>query len=769
MDSYKILEKDDNELSQFIIEELDKKFNYKILCKGEKNKNDIFKQEQCYYMCPDNVKEIECKQTNINELVIKSRQIKQINILKKTKTLFRTIPKVVLAKIKIDDIDTNVIIKNIDNENELLYEMFISNILKQDIDIKQHICGYYGKKLNNDKLIMEYIDGKSFYDMRKLNMKDFSDIVSQLFFLLDYSYRKYSFLHGDLHSDNFMIVHDPENEFNITLFLSNGKKINYKSHYKVVLIDFGLSFIKYNFRKDRHVNKILLTPFDTYTLGFDKYIPLVDITKLIVSIKYNLSFDTHKKLNEVNIYIVNFIKHLFTLIGKPNKKINEKFFDKCMNEYLYIYELINSNLNLSFEELYVMFVSGTKMDIHNISSHLKKDEDIQDLKQTLKHDEEDFEIINSIIQNVSNENISLSKKVEKIKFFMKDLTELKHEIKYGKTVKININEIHLKYIFSTLYEYICKYEINKHVYENEIQMVSIVNKVFNSFNDISNYVNLSLNENDKYNVIDKIIEFKTNNVLDSYLKNTNINNVLTRYNELNNIVNTEIENIEKSDIHKIIKIYFIENYKKLPFKLLQRNYLDEYKYYNPLEKIRYISHSLNNIIKKFSKYVIKDIFIENKNFTKSLQEYHLYLFFQNIYINSEKESEYIYTEMKYGFNDWISFNRVVLYDFFIRYLSMIDLPQSFLNTYLEMLDFEDEIWEKFYKSSKFEENANTLTFSKNMLNILTNENIGELKKMLKRNYISNINKELNINELPYEINKTLKTDIFNAFDKMYLN
>jgi hypothetical protein len=52
---------------------------------------------------------------------------------------------------------------------------------------------------------------------------------------------------------------------------------------------------------------------------------------------------------------------------------------------------------------------------------------------------------------------------------------------------------------------------------------------------------------------------------------------------------------------------------------------------------------------------------------------------------------------------------------------------------------------------------------------LTNENISELKKMLKKNYISNINKELNTDDLPYEINKTLKTEIFNAFDKMYVN
>lgn len=288
------------------------------------------------------------------------------------------------------------------------------------------------------------------------------------------------------------------------------------------------------------------------------------------------------------------------------------------------------------------------------------------------------------------------------------------------------------------------------------------------FYDISNIVKLSLNENDKYNVIDKIIEFKTNNILDSYLKNTNINNVLTKYDELRDVINIEIEKIDNSNIHKVLKTFFIENYKKLPFKLLQKNYLDSSKFYNPLEKIRYISHNLNNIIKK-NKHNMRNTYTENKNFTKSSQEYHLHLFFQNIYKNYEKESEYIYTEIKDGFNDWISFNRVVLYDFFIRYLSMIDLPQSFLNTYLEMLDFQDEIWEKFYKSNKFEENANTLTFSKNMLNVLTNENIDELKKILKRNYISNINKELNTDELPYEINKTLKTAIFNAFNKMYSN
>ena len=770
MDNYNILQKEDEELNIFIKNEIDKKFNYKILCKN--NQNDTFREDQCYYMCPDNVKEIECKTTTINELIIKSKQIRKLNILKKTKTLFRIVSKVILANIKIDDTNTKVIIKNIEDENELLYEMFISNVLKQDHNINQHICGYYGKKEDNDKLIMEYIDGKSFYDMSELNMKEFSDIISQLFFILDYSHRKYGFLHGDLHCDNFMILHDPENEFDINLFLSNGKKINYKSHYKVVLIDFGLSFLKYKFSHHGHIKKIFMTPLDTYTLGFDKYIPLVDVTKLIVSIKDGLSFDKHKKLNDVNGYIVKFIKHLFSLIGKPNKKINDKFFDNCMNEYLYIYELINSNLNLSFEELYVVLVSGTRMDIHGISKYLKKDEEVQDLKQSIKHDEDDFEIINSIIQNIANENISLSKKTENVKSFIKDLTEIKHDNK-----KILVNEIHLNYIYSTLYEYICKYEINKHIYENESQMISIINKVFNSFYDIKHSVlniKLSLDENDKYNVIDKIIEFKLNKILDLYSKNTNLDNILKKYNELSNIVNSEIENINKSNLHKVLKVFFIDNYKKLPFKLLQRNYSDEPKFYNSLEKIRYISHTLNSIIKKNKKYNIKDIYTENKNFTKSLQEYHLHLFFQNVYKNFEKVSENIYTEMKYDFNDWISFNRVVLYDFFIRYLSMIELPQSFLDTYLDMLQFEDEIWEKFYKSDKFEQNANTLVFSKNMLSVLTNENIDELKKTLKRNYISNINKELNTDghhsgEIPYKIQETLKKDIFSAFKKMYEN
>jgi len=103
---------------------------------------------------------------------------------------------------------------------------------------------------------------------------------------------------------------------------------------------------------------------------------------------------------------------------------------------------------------------------------------------------------------------------------------------------------------------------------------------------------------------------------------------------------------------------------------------------------------------------------------------------------------------------------------------MIELPQSFLNTYIEMLEFEDEIWEKFYKSNKFEQNANTLVFSKNMLNVLTNENIEELKKTLKRNYISSINKELDTDRhhsgvIPYKIDEKLKKDMFSAFKKMY--
>ena len=344
---YKLLIRNEDELYDLIENEINKKFTFKKLCKDieldegtvrrttegsslmiDENISEDFKQNQCYYMCSQNLSSIKkCKNNSIDNIIINSRQVKKLKILKKTFVSDDELSIVTVASTKINGIENKIIIKDFYDEYEMMYELFISNVLKSDPNIEKHICGYFGKKSNTSKLLLEYIQGKTITEMTKLSMKDFSDIMSQIFLTLNYAYNKYGFLHGDLHLDNFLVLHDSTNKFDIELFLSNGKSIKYKSNYKIVFIDFGLSHLTYKFNKDNNNANVLMIPLEQDILGFDYSIPLVDITKLLVFIMIEIIYENkHNKLTEVSIYITKFIEQLYSIIGKPNKQINFNFF-----------------------------------------------------------------------------------------------------------------------------------------------------------------------------------------------------------------------------------------------------------------------------------------------------------------------------------------------------------------------------------------------------------------------------------------------------------
>lgn len=799
---YKTLLRDDDKLFDLINNEIQKKYTFKSLCKDiqdeifelHKSKDDFeydddFQHNQCFYMCNENIKSIKtCKNNSIDNILIKSRQIKKLKILKKTYENDEELSIITIASTKINGVENKVIIKDFYDEYEMMYELFIANILKNDHVIEQHICGYYGKKSDSYKLILEYIQGKTINDLDNLSMKDFSDIMSQLFLILNYAYNKYGFLHGDLHTLNFLIMNSKDNNnelFDISLPLSNGKFIKYKSHYKLVFLDFGLSHMKYKFQGDK-VKTIRMIPLEEDIIGFDYSIPLVDISKLLVHIMIEIIYENkNKKINEVGVYIVNLIQYLYSIIGKPNKNINSKFFEKTYENYSYLYELINANLNISFEELYIKFVNGTKMDIHKIEEYFNKN-DFEKLEgKSLKDEIEDTEVVMKIISNITSENIKLNDKIDKIIDFVKDLKKVSSgqskaiknksvDIENG-TIKNKFSDEQLRYILLNLFQYTCKYELNKNVFIDENDMIININKIYNKFLD-NNIIYEDIKENDKFKVVDSLIEFKLNKFLDCYFENTDIHNILQKYKKLNEISEEQIESLKSENINKILKTFLIKNYNKLPYKIFQKNFIDNeinVKKFNTIEQIKYLANIVFQLKKQMDKLdlpsikskIKKNIKLENISGRSKL--HHLQLFFYKIYKYCDKYSSDIIEKSKEDYIDWISYNRIILYDYYIRHISLANVPNKFSKIYLQILDLEDEIWEKFYKKDDFNDMANTLTFSENMLHLLTNKDLSKLINKLDSNDLNNINEVKNdIKSL--KLSKDNIDEIIKPFKKIYI-
>jgi len=779
---YKSLIRDEDELYDLIENEINKKFTFKKLCKDIELDNEIipedFQQNQCYYMCSQNLSSIKkCKNNSIDNIIINSRQVKKLKILKKTFVSDDEISVVTIASTKINGIENKIIIKDFYDDYEMMYELFIANVLKNDPNIEQHICGYFGKKLNTSKLLLEYIQGKTINELTNLSMKDFSDIISQLFLTLSYAYNKYGFLHGDLHTDNFLILHDSKNKFDIELFLLNGKSIKYKSNYKVVFIDFGLSFLKYKFHDNNKVKNVLLTPLDEDILGFSYLIPLVDITKLLVFIMIDIVYENkHTKLTEIGVYITKFIQTLYSIIGKSNTKINSNFFKKARTEYGFIYDLINSNLELSFEELYIMLVTDTRMDIHKINEYFTKNEQMS-LKEELEELEENDDILNTI-QNIINENEILDEKIDTIKEYIKELYLGKLISKSQSKSKLH-NE-RLKYICINFFHYLCKYELNKNIFIDESEMINIVNKIYLKF--YNNKIITELSENEKYKVIDNMIESKLNKFLDCFLKNIDVYNILFKYNKLTELSREQANNFEKQNINKILKKMLIKNYIKMPFKIFQKNFIDNeinVKKYNLVEQIKYLSNIVLELKKQMEKLNIsnksiimniekfKNINRHIENISYKSEYHHLHLFFYNIYKYCELYSQSILEQSKFEFIDWISYNKIVLYDYFIRHITLMNLPKGFTELYLNIIELDDEIWEKFYKKDDFKHFANSLTFSENMLHLLVNKDFSKILSKLNLSESNNKIKE-NINKYKnIELNKSQINQILSQFKKLY--
>jgi len=422
------------------------------------------------------------------------------------------------------------------------------------------------------------------------------------------------------------------------------------------------------------------------------------------------------------------------------------------------------------------------MDIHKIEQFFNKDDFNKLEGKSLKDEIDDTEIVIKIINNITNENVNLNDKIDRIVDFIKNLKKINNkknkDIDYEddyNSIKNNFSDEQLKYIYLNLFQYTCKYELNKNVFSDENDMISTVNKIYNKFNE-HNIIMNNIEENDKYKVIDSLVEFKLNKFLDCYLANTDIHNILDKYNKLNEITEEQINSLNSEHINKILKKILIKNYTKLPHKIFQKNFIDNeinVKKFNSIEQIKYLANIVYQLKKQMNKLDIISIKSNIKKGIKPLnmshrsQLYHLKLFFYTIYKYCEKYSYNILEKSKDDFIDWISYNRIILYDYYIRHISLTNVSNKFAKIYLHFLELEDEIWEKFYKKDDFKNMANSITFSENMLNLIVNKNINKtINKILSKEHndiIQIIKDEIKHTNLTKEhIN-----DIIKPFKKFY--
>jgi hypothetical protein len=227
----------------------------------------------------------------------------------------------------------------------------------------------------------------------------------------------------------------------------------------------------------------------------------------------------------------------------------------------------------------------------------------------------------------------------------------------------------------------------------------------------------------------------------------------------------------------------IKNYNKLPYKIFQKNFIDNeinVKKFNTIEQIKYLANIVFQLKKQMDKLDLPSIkskikknnetkfrHIKLENISGRSQLHHLQLFFYKIYKYCDKYSSDIIENSKEDYIDWISYNRIILYDYYIRHISLTNVPNKFSKIYLQILDLEDEIWEKFYKKNDFNDMANTLTFSENMLHLLTNKDLSKLINKLDSNDLNTINEVKNdIKSL--KLSKDNIDEIIKPFKKIYI-
>jgi hypothetical protein len=628
-------------------------------------------------------------------------------------------------------------------------------------------------------------------------------------------------LHGDLKADNFKIQYSPKKQYEIKLPFRNGQTIHYKSNYRVVFIDFGISHLKYTFHNKSKNEQVEVNMYPFEDDLWEYSIPLVDVTKLLTDVFAIVSDNKHSNLSSVNGYITNFLKLMFETIGKPKKRINLKYINKINSDDCgYIKELIDANLTFSFEELYLMLVSNTDEHLKVIENkHLEKDpknrfnihyehiigskiskEDTEIVKELraiskIKEDKgisKNIEGINETLRNIVGSTSQSNVKIEQIhSLFQQSINK-----NIAEDLVLQLTDDQLEFMYINTYYNFCHFEINRGDFEQENEMVQIVDRVYKKFawfrdntkselGEIPPKVFEPLDSKKKYKVLEKLLEFKIDVSIDKYIKKTNVTNIAQRYQELLQIVEEDtIKTVDANEMHSIIKSLVVRNLSRMPLKFLQHNIVQTQlivNFVNPLDKVKYIAENVRDLhnqmkisdIPVFNADQLVTLGKINKSDTHSAtsQKFYIKKFFSEMYKHCETESESVISTISDQFVDWISYNRIILYDFFIRYLHAFDISTDFVDLFFLFLEMENEIWEKFYKEEHFWSMANSISLGKAMLTLLMNPKLETMLPTLQNSiqntqFLEQLNK-INVDNI--KVDPSLYTTIMTTFEQKYHN
>lgn len=293
------------------------------------------------------------------------------------------------GKLNINNIQHNIIVKKQelkknDSDKSIILEVLINILLKTDKIIYRFVPKYYGsyKIENSICIINDYISDLTFDNLIKILSKNKTNsiianniicsIFLQILLTLNVMQKRYNFTHGDLKTNNIMILLTQQSSITIN-------KRNFNPHgYTFKYIDFGFSCMTSYTKTKFHVPH-----YYSDNICGNKYL---DVLFLSVYLCIDLQ---NYKLTHLKIYsfLVNRINELLKrvnikrgrYISIKNDLVNGKIFNNFMmftnnakkSKGHLAYELLKSISNMknknfdlfSPENIYVDFTSNMGIDI----------------------------------------------------------------------------------------------------------------------------------------------------------------------------------------------------------------------------------------------------------------------------------------------------------------------------------------------------------------------------------------------------------------------
>jgi hypothetical protein len=235
---------------------------------------------------------------------------------------------------------------------------------------------------------------------------------------------------------------------------------------------------------------VLLYPFEDGLWTYS--IPLVDVSKMSLDLMLTLLDNRHKNLAPAMGYFTKFLQLLYETVGVPDKQIDEKFIKHTnKKQYGYTKDLIDANLSLSFEELYLMLVSNTDEHLkstdykhlqndpvnrfnihyeHITTSRISKQDPqlVQEIRAitTIKKDEaisDNLQALNDKLRSIVGSTISSNNKINQIHSILQE--SINKNIAEKLNLKLTQNQ--LQFIYLNSFYNLCHFELNRGNFEEE--------------------------------------------------------------------------------------------------------------------------------------------------------------------------------------------------------------------------------------------------------------------------------------------------------------